>query len=234
MQPLRTRPFGPQGLSLLLSLALIALCGCVRREGRNSDCQWPRSPESKTSGANRLNLKADLEFAEELADRYMAAHYGPRDPEAAARAKNRCFGMLLGEIGKEHGITAQEAFYSFGQRSAAADLAMVLPFILLYALAADFLIRRLLGRYPPREGWMTAIAATALASVAFGAAGLLLGQQWSALAESIRIGTAHLGNRALRLPLTRYPTEAFLFAAALFLGIAVVRCSRERNALTAG
>lgn len=230
----RARRFWQQCAFLLLLLTLIALCGCVRRQGRNSDCQWPRNPEPKTSGANRRNLKADLEFAEELADRYMGAHYGPRDPEAAARAKNRCFGMLLGEIGKEHGITAQEAFRSFGQRSTAVDLATNLPFLLFCALAADFLIRRLLSRYPPHEGWMTTIATIVLASVAFGAAGLILGQQWSAFAESIRIGTAHLGNRALRLPLNRYSTEAFLFATALFLGIAVVRCFRKRNAPIAG
>ena len=136
------RPHWP----LLLLLILLVLSGCIRREGRNSDCQWPRRPEPKAHAINLGNLRADLEFAEELAIRYMDAHYGPRNPEAAAQAKNRCMGVRLGEIGKEHGITAQEAFKFFGQRSAAVDLAMNLPFILVYALAGDFAIRCLLGR----------------------------------------------------------------------------------------
>jgi hypothetical protein len=159
----------------------------------------------------------------------MDTHYGPGNPEAAAQAKNRCMGVLLGEIGKEHGITAREAFKSFGQRSAAVDLAMNLPFILVYALAADFAIRRLLGRYPPGEGWMTSIIMTVLASLAFGIGGLILGQQWSSFAESIRVVTSHLSNRSMRLPISKHPSETFVFGVALFLGIAVLRYWGKRN-----
>jgi hypothetical protein len=164
----------------------------------------------------------------------MEAHYGPSNPEAAAQAKNRCMGILLGEIGKEHGITAQEAFKSFGQRSTAVDLAMNLPFILFYGLAADFLIRRLLGRYPPSEGWMTSVIMIILASVVFGSGGLILAQQWSSLAESIRVGTRHLSNRGLRQPISKHSSEAFLFGVALFLCIAVLRYWGKRNAPVAG
>ena len=55
-------------------------------------------------------------------------------------------GPLLAAIGKERGTTAQQVFRSFGERSAPVDFAMNLRFVLLYALAADFLIRRLLLR----------------------------------------------------------------------------------------
>jgi len=164
----------------------------------------------------------------------MDAHYGPRNPEAAAQAKNRCMGVLLGEIGKEHGITAREAFKSFGQRSVAVDLAMNLPFILVYALAADFAIRRLLARYPPGEAWMTSIIMIILASLAFGIGGLMLGQQWSSLAESIRVGTSHLSNRSMRLPISKHPSETFVFGVALFLSMAVLRYWSKRNAPVAG
>ena len=218
----------------LLLLLILLLSGCVRRAGRNSDCQWPRTPEPKAPGVNQGDLRADLEFAEELAIRYMDTHYGPSNPEAAAQAKNRCLGVLLGEIGKKHGITAQEAFRSFGQRSAAVDLAMNLPFILVYALAADFAIRRLLGRYPPSESWMTSIIMITLASLAFGIGGLMLGQQWSSLAESIRVGSGHLSNRSMRLPINKHPTETFVFGVALFLGTAVLRYWGKRNAPVAG
>jgi len=208
---------------------LFALSGCVRREGRNSDCHWPPTPP----GVNQRDLGADLEFAEELAIRYMEAHYGPRDLAAAAQAKNRCMGILLEEIGKERGMTAQEAFRSFGRRSAAMDLAINLPFLLVYALAGDFAIRRLLRRYPPGDGWMTTVIMVILASLAFGTGGLILGQQWSGLAESIRVGTTHLSNRGFRLPISKHRSEAFVFAVALFVGIAVLRYWTKRNAQVA-
>ncbi len=229
----RARPVQPD-LPLLLLLILLVLSGCVRSEGRNSDCQWPRTAEPKAPGVNRTDLRADLEFAEELAIRYMDAQYGPHNPDAGAQAKNRCMGVLLGEIGKEHGITAQEAFKFFGQRSAVVDFAMNLPFILVYALAADFAIRRLLGRYPPSEGEMTSIIMIVLASVASGAGGLMLGQQWSGLAESLRVGTGHLSNRGLRLPIKKHPSETFLFGVALFLSIAALRYRGKRNAPVGG
>ena len=208
-----------------LLLVPFIFSGCVQREGRNSDCQWPPTQP----GANQGALRADLEFAEELAIRYMEAHFGPRDLEAAAQAKNRCMGSLLAEIGKKHGMTAQEAFRSFGQRSAAVDFAMNLPFLLVYVVSADFAIRRLLGRYPPSDGWTTTIIMMLLASGAFGAGGLILGQQWSGVAESIRVGTTHLSNRSFRLPLSKHPSETFMLAAALFLGMAVLRYWTRRT-----
>lgn len=131
-------------------------------------------------------------------------------------------------------MTAREAFKSFGQRSAAVDLAMNLPFILFYALAADVLVRRLLGRYSPSEGWITSIIMITLASVVFAAGGLMLGQLWSSSAESIRVGTRHLSNRTFRLPINKHPSEVFLFGVALFWSIAVLRCWRKRSAPVAG
>src|SRR5262245_22418530 len=103
IRPSNARPVPPH-LFFVLLLELLVLSGCVRREGRNSDCQWPGTLEGSGRDVNQRNLRADLEFAEELAIRYMDAHHGPRNPEAAAQAKNRCMGTLLAQIGKEHGI----------------------------------------------------------------------------------------------------------------------------------
>ena len=139
-------------ITILLGLSLL-LFGCVRREGRNSDCKWTSAP----TGVDRRDLRADLEFAEELAIRYMEAHAGPRDQAVAAKAKNYCMGILLAEIGKERGVSAQEAFRSFGQRAALVDLMMNLPFLFVLVLAGDFAARRLLVRYPPSDGRTPAV-----------------------------------------------------------------------------
>jgi hypothetical protein len=138
-------------------------------------------------------------------------------------------GILLEEIGKEHGITAQGAFQSFGQRSAAVDLAVNLPFVIVYILAANFLTRRLLKRYPPQEGWVTAVMMIILAALLFATGGLLLGREWSELVEGLRIGTHHLSNRAFRLPIREHASGAFFFGMTLFISIAIARFCAERN-----
>lgn len=203
--------------SVLILLGLIVIqWGCVRQEERNNDCRWTSGQPSA-----HLDLQADLELAEELAIRFMETNAGPRDQAIAAQAKNRCMGILLDEIGKKHGLSAQEAFRHFGKRSFLADALMSLPFLMAYCLAARFAACCILSRYSPDDGTLTAIIVVVLASIAFALAGLLLGQQWSALAESIRVGTTHLSNRVFRLPLYKHPIESFFSFASIFLIVAI-------------
>lgn len=176
-----------------LALLVTLLTACLPREGLNSACQWPAT-------APLGSLRADLELAEELATRYMDAHAGPRDPSAAAQAKNRCMGTLLAALAPRHGLTAQQAFQSFGKRSLAIDAAIYLPFLLLYFFAA-----RLLQRRFPQIFVLVALAAGAV----------LLAQLWAILIESLRLGNPHLGGRALRLPPALYPLSTFLLALSL-------------------
>jgi hypothetical protein len=180
-------------VALAAVLVTLFLTSCLPREGRNSACQWP--PDHPDA-----SLRADLEFAEDLAIRYMDETVGPRDPTAAAQAKNRCMGSLLGALAPRHGLTAQQAFQSFGKRSLAIDLAINLPFALLFALAAHALQRR-----------FRALAfAIALAAVA-----ILLAQFWTSSIESLRLGTSHLSNRTLRLPAVQHPAAVFTIALAI-------------------
>src|SRR5438445_9097490 len=60
-------------LGLVISLALT---GCIRREGRNSDCIWPEvnaRPLDPSRGGDARHLREDVELAEDLAVRYMDA-----------------------------------------------------------------------------------------------------------------------------------------------------------------
>lgn len=194
-----------------LLCALLALTACVRRDGRNSDCHWPGTAPGQT-------LNNDVEYAEELAVRYMDAHAGPRDPEAAARAKNTCMGTLMRAIGKDRGITPQEAFREWNHRSLAVDLAINLPLLLLYALAAAYAVHRLKDKPLP---------ILIIASVVISILAVLLVQQWETLAESLRVGTSHLSNRALRLPASQNPLLFFAIALATFWATRLVQ-SRKR------
>ena len=149
---------------LALLPLLMVLTGCVRREGRNPDCRWPVEPGAVVLQAGSRDyashLRADAELAEELAIEYMDVHYGPRSPEAAGQAKNRCLGVLFGEIGKSHGVTPREVFAFLDRRSLGVDVALNAPFFVAYGLAAWFAAGRLLRRYPARDGWVRAAVMT--------------------------------------------------------------------------
>lgn len=173
------------------------------------------------------HLRADVEFAEELAIEYMDAHHGPRSGnfeshQVAGQALNTCLGTLIERIAKSHAVPPREVAKFVGRRSLAIDIAVSLPFLLLYGFLARMLIDKLRRRYPPEDGWTAALAMIILASLAFGVGGMMLGQQWSTLAESIRIGSGHLSYRVGRLPWVRHQIDFFVLCVVLFWGVTIM------------
>src|SRR5882724_10116016 len=122
--------------ALLFSLTIV---GCVRRDGRNADCKWPA--ETAAHSADARHLSADAEFAEDLAIRYADTHHGLRTPyyvsgEAYDAARDGCMAALFEQIAKEHGVPAAQVSGSLGRNRAQIDIAVNLPFALLYGLVA--------------------------------------------------------------------------------------------------
>ena len=202
-------------------LASITLVGCVRRDGRNADCKWPEEADAKRSTANARSLHADVEFAEELAIEYMDAQYGPRSRHAqsqrtANQALNACLGTLLDKVGRSHNVAPEEVDRSLARRSLAADVAMNLPIVVVYALLAAMLAGRLLRRYPVEGGWTATLVMIAFASIACGIGGMLVGEQLSVAADNIRVGTGHLSYRLGRLPWPRHEFDFFVLCVVVF------------------
>src|SRR5262249_24780204 len=112
----------------LLLLLLIGTTGCVRRSGRNADCAWP--------GGHVHELHADAEFGEELADRYALKMARRGDFQTFVRTRRQCLDHVFSEVAEEHGTTPMEVPRSLGTDRALTDLALNLPFVLLYALAS--------------------------------------------------------------------------------------------------
>jgi len=209
-------------------LACIVLSGCVRREGRNTDCKWP-GPAASTA-----TVREDLEFAEELAIEYMDANFGPRSghftsQQAAGQALNGCMHKLIEQIGAAHNMPPAEVAKSVGRRSAAEDAAVIMPYLAIYTVLAALLAGWLLRRYPPDSGWTGTLVMLLFASLAVGAVGLLIGEQWSTLAENIRVGTGHLSYRLNRLPWGRNRLAFYLACVALFWCAAIVRYRSTRS-----
>jgi hypothetical protein len=206
----------------LLATLVLLLCaaGCVRRDGRNSDCRWPA--ETAQHSADVRHLSADAEFAEDLAIRYADTHHGLRSPhyvsgEVYGAERDRCLGTLYEQIAKEHGVPLARISSSLGHNRAHIEAAVDLPFVLLYCFAAAVLARAIWRRYPPAEnGWIPGVAITLFLSLVFAAGSTLLGEVWCGLAESIRIGNGHISYRADRLWWGRYRTELFAGAVIVF------------------
>jgi hypothetical protein len=175
--------------------------GCVRRDGRNSDCRWPG--EGSDHPVSARHLSADAEFAEELAIRYADVHFGRRTPNASENypaERDQCMARLFAEIGKEHGVPVEQVAAALGQNRGYIDLAEILPFELLYVLAAILSARMIWCRYAPAEdGWAPGIAMALFVSVALAAGGTLLGEMWNWSVETHRIGNNHMSYRADRL-----------------------------------
>jgi len=218
--------------SSVLLVGLLALAGCVRRDGRNADCKWPGETDPKTlsivDSAAARHLRSDVEFAEELAIEYMDRHHGPRSGhfqsmQAAGQAMNACRTDLIGQIAKSHDVPGKTVASFAGRRDLAADAAITLPFLLLYGFLASVMTGWLLRRYPPADGWSAPLLMMAVCSFAFGIGGVLLGEQWSTVAENIRIGTGHLSYRLDRIPWTRYRTAFLVICFVSFWVIGLLR-----------
>ena len=215
-----------------LGLAIsLAFTGCVRREGRNSDCNWPEvnaRPLDLSRGGDARHLREDVELAEELAVRYMdvqrrsqSAQFRPGRPPG--EVMNTCRNSLLKQISTSHNVSPKEVVQFFGRRSLAIDFTVILPFFLFYALLAMPLVGWLFRRYPPEESMTAALAMSLLCSLAFGVGGLLLGEQWSTTAESIRVGSGHLSYRVDRLPWVQHRIGFFVLCVAVFWIAMVIR-----------
>src|SRR5947208_12125214 len=103
--------------------------GCVRRDGRNSDCRWPG--ETSNHPVSARHLSADAEFAEDLAIRYADAHFGLRSPNPSEKygaERDRCMDRLFEEIRKEHGVPVGQVSGWLGPSRASIDIGSAMPF----------------------------------------------------------------------------------------------------------
>lgn len=196
---------------------VVGAAGCVRRDGRNSDCRWPAETSNHSAAARHLS--ADAEFAEDLAIRYADAHFGlysPNPSPSYEAERDRCMGKLFGEIAKEHGVAVEQVSSSLGRNRGYLDLAEILPFALVYGFAAVVVGRMIWRRYSVDDyGWSSGITMGLFLSLLIAAGSTLFGEVWIWCVESWRIGNDHMSYRADRLFGATHRIE--LFAGALLI-----------------
>jgi hypothetical protein len=217
-----------ESLAIVIAMVFV-LCvgGCVRRDGRNSDCRWPGETNHPVS---TRHLSADAEFAEDLAIRYADTHFGRHSPTPSENYKaerGACMERLLEKIGNEHGVPVGQVSDSLGRNRAYIDLAELLPFALLYVMTAIVGVRIIWRRYPPaEEGWASGITMTLFISLAFAVTSTLLGEVWNWILEGHRIGNSHMSYRAERLFWHNHRFELFVAALLIFWLAAILAARR--------
>jgi hypothetical protein len=195
-------------------LAMIATAGCVRTEGRNTDCKWPA--ENPLRDATPAHLSADAEFAEDLAIRYADIHHGLRTPgyvsgEVYAAARDKCMYSLFEEIARQHGVSAKRVAGSLGSNRGMMDLAINLSFGLFYLVLTLLFAHLVWRKYPIADhGWIPGAVMALFVSLAMTLGGSMLGEVWAGLVETFRIGNGHMSYRTFRLWWPRHRTEVFL------------------------
>jgi hypothetical protein len=127
---------------------------------------------------------------------------------------------MFDEIAKEHGVPVGQVSNSLGHNRGYVDLAELLPFGLLFGLAAIVGARGVWRRYPPAEdGWAPGITMALFVSVAFASTSALVGEVW---------------NRVDRLFWHNHRLALFVAALLIFWLAAILVACRVRLAHSAG
>jgi len=207
---------------VVVAFLILASSGCMRRDGQNSDCNWPGVAPSQTSTPRQVS--ADAEFAEDMAIRYGDVHFG-NDP-GRADAIRRCQAKLYQEIAKTHKVSVAEVEQSVGRNREHIDAATLLGYLAL-AWAIAFLVSRLIWqKYPPGEhGWMAGVVMCSFLGILFAFGSTILGEMLAWVVAGYRIGNDPLSNRAFRFWWVFHRREMFALLLVAF-GIAATWTGR--------
>jgi hypothetical protein len=206
--------------SLCMLMALMVASGCVESHP-NADCAWPSENHNR-------GLYYDAEFAEDLAIRYADAHSGPRSGHFEGFAeywhtRDRCMALLFSEVARAHGVDEDQVRRALTARPLAIDAIIALPYVLLYTLASNAVVSRIHERRRGQELASASMVMVAYISIVTSAAGVLIGEAWSGIAETIRLNNGHLSYRTDRNPWAGHYPILFIAALALFWCVFALR-----------
>lgn len=208
-------------MSLLL---LVCSAACAQRLPPDSNCEWPHETAISidlTKPAQQRHPSDDAQVAEDLAIRYADSHTGPRSGHFAGfdeygRTREQCMAALFQVIANNHGVTQEQVRKSLEYRRTSLDLAVILSFAVFYSFVASSMARRLWRRLPPNEGWIAGTMVTLVTSALVSMAGVGVGEIWSTIAETFRVGSGHLSYRTNRIPWTQHRLGLFVCGIVLF------------------
>ena len=217
-------------------LVCMSTCGVVSQR-YNVDCLWPPDHHHARLDLERANdrwhLNNDALMAEDLAIRYADNLNGPRSGQFRSRnnyraARDQCMATLFATVGQGHGVDPEAVRRAVGQRSVTFDAAVLLSFATLFGFMVRPVASRIAATFASSLTAQTLVVI--FASIGVGIVGGLVGDVWSGVAETIRVGNGHVSYRVNRVPWRQHPELAVASCVALFWVIGALRVRALRLA----
>lgn len=214
-------------------LVCLIAAGCLPRDRLNSTCDWTDDSAGALDlrrDADRKHLELDAAIAEEIGVRYGDSFRGAVSLDETGRKTEQCTNAALARIVKLHGVALSKVQAARGVRKRWLDVFTIfVPLVLLFALAADLITRRIDRGFDPEERVPKILSLAALAPVS-GILALMLGQIWEIQVDVFRLRNPHLSYRTFRLPIQAHHLQAWTFAVVLFIAVASLRYRALRRA----
>ena len=209
---------------------LFQLAGCTTRgtiRPGELECGWPEHaarPLDLRNPADRRHLRDDAIAAEDFSIGHADSRVGRRTEGIADgyhRRREACMASVFSILSARHGVDVDVVAEYRLRRNRIADAVVMGSFGVLYLGVVYFLAGLILRRFSAEP--VAAVAATVAVSVALGWAGTMLGEVWSILMETARLGRGHLSYRVARIPWVQHRTALFVVCMIAFWAIAAVR-----------
>ena len=210
---------------MLLLAVTVTLAGCARPGDHpvNPNCVWTEEdshPLNLENAADRRHLRYDAITAEDVAirwaDKYvgLAPGYGYR--------RDECMEVLFNGVASHHSVDVALVRQYRLERDIVVDSAVVLGFGVLYAAAAYGFASLIRRRFPPDE-WLGFWIMTLVMSVGVSLVGVLVGDLWSRIIETLRMNSDHISYRIDRIPWRSHWPALFVCGLAVFWLAALIR-----------
>lgn len=201
--------------------------------GQARRCEIPAEPARPLDlglSPDRAHLRAEAATAESWAIAF--ADVSPlrkQGPGPYAVALDQCMATVFATISQRHGLDVNTVRAYAQQRNIVFDAAVLLAFALIYGVVA-YHVAGMTLRQLPNEARFALVAAMFAMSLVTVLVTLAVGDMWSIMAETFRIGNGHLSYRTERLPWRQHQGTFMSLALGVFWVVAVARViTRKRE-----
>jgi hypothetical protein len=221
--------------ALALMSALLA-AGCAGGPLKNAGCEWPpdhaATPLDLSVSRDARHLADDAQTAEDLAIRHADASHGrashSRDVSEYQAVRETCKASLFALVASQHRVSPDAVAAAVGDRREWLDGLVILGFAIVFAVVAKQ-VSMVMLRGAIADSRPLAVSMLIVAALAAGGAGLLAGNVWFGLIESLRVGNDHMSYRAERIPIRRHREVVFAACAAVFAAVSTIQYRKARS-----
>jgi len=218
---------------VLVAVALSNRLPAPAANGQARRCEIPAEsarPLDLGRSADRAHLRADAATAESWAIAF--ADVSPlrkQGPGPYAQALDQCMATVFATLAERHAVDVSTVRAYAQQRNIVFDAAVLLAFALIYGVVAYHVAGATL-RQLPDEARFAVVAAMIAVSAMTVLLTLAVGDMWSIMAETFRIGNGHLSYRTERLPWRQHRAMFIGLSLGVFWVVAVARViTRKRE-----